>query len=288
MALSDLMTHPLVRFVIPGRFRRTHPVVPVVRLTGAIGAGAPFMQGLTVTGAGASLERAFAVRDAAAVAIVVNSPGGSAVQSHLLYKRIRALAVEHKRHVIAVVEDVAASGGYMIACAADEIFCDGSSIVGSIGVISAGFGFAKAIDKLGVERRVVASGRNKGMLDPFLPERPDDVERLQALQTDVHRQFVALVEARRAGKLQPDGMDLFTGEFWAGTRAVELGLVDGIGDLRSVLRERYGDKVRIRLVGTDRSWFLRRSPSIAAAAAGLPGAALAAAQERALWARFGL
>lgn len=179
------------------------------------------------------------------MALAINSPGGSAVQAHLIYRRIRALADDKKLPVIAMLEDVAASGGYMIACAADEIICDPSSIVGSIGVVGGSFGFNKAIEKLGIERRLYTSGDRKAMLDPFLPEKPEDVERLKAIQHEVHEAFIALVKERRGVKLQSHEIDLFSGEFWTGNRALSLGLVDANGDLRSVLRGRYGEKVAI-------------------------------------------
>src|SRR5262245_54020016 len=186
-----------LRPIVPQRFRTDVPVVPVVRLTGAIGFSTPLKPGLTLAGSARSLERAFAYRRAKAVALLINSPGGSAVQSHLIYKRIRALAEEKTLPVIAFVEDVAASGGYMIACAADEIVADLSSIVGSIGVVGGSFGFPKLLDKIGVERRVYTSGERKVMLDPFLPENPDDVARLKAIQAEIHELFIALVKERR-------------------------------------------------------------------------------------------
>jgi serine protease SohB len=175
-----------LRPILPKRLRGDTPVVPVVRLSGVIGISTPLKPGLTLANVARPLERAFGMRRARAVALVINSPGGSPVQSHLIYRRIRALAAEHERPVIAFAEDVAASGGYMIACAADEIICDPSSIVGSIGVVGGSFGFAKLMDKLGIERRLYTSGENKAMLDPFLPEKPEDVERLKAVQQEIH------------------------------------------------------------------------------------------------------
>src|SRR5215813_12095333 len=190
-----------LRAIVPRRFRADIPVVPVVRLTGVIGFSTPLKPGLTLAGCARSLERAFAVRKARAVALLINSPGGSAVQSHLIFKRVRALAEEKKVPVIAFVEDVAASGGYMIACAADEIVADVSSTVGSIGVVGGSFGFNRLLEKIGVERRLYTSGEHKAMLDPFLPERPDDVERLKSIQREVHEMFIALVRGRRGAKL---------------------------------------------------------------------------------------
>src|SRR4051812_10157171 len=183
--------------VLPRRFRTDVPVVPVVRLSGVIGFSTPLRPGLTLASVAKPLDKAFAYPRARAVALLINSPGGSAVQSHLVFQRIRQLSAERQKPVIAFVEDVAASGGYMIACAADEIVADPSSIVGSIGVIGASFGFAKLINKLGVERRIYTSGVNKAMLDPFLPENPQHVARLKAIQEDIHASFIDLVKSRR-------------------------------------------------------------------------------------------
>lgn len=281
--------------ILPAAWRSDVPVVPVVRLSGTIGMGGPLRPGLTLASAAKPLERAFAVKKAPAVALLINSPGGSAVQSRLIHKRIRSLADESGKHVFAFVEDVAASGGYMIACAADEIVCDPSSIVGSIGVITAGFGFERLIDKIGVERRVYTAGSRKMMLDPFQPERPEDIERLKAIQREAHQIFSGLVKARRGDTLSADDDMLFSGEFWIGTQALGLGLVDDLGDLRSVLRARYGAKVRTPVVSSG-GWFARRlgmtalpAPSLGEAqGAGLAEGLASVAQERALWARYGL
>jgi serine protease SohB len=281
--------------LLPRRFRRDRPVVPVVRLSGIIGFSTPLRPGLSLAGIARTLDRAFAMKNARAVALVINSPGGSPVQSHLIFRRIRELADEHKRRVVAFVEDAGASGGYMIACAADEIIADPHSIVGSIGVVGGSFGFDKLIARLGIERRLYTSGEHKAMLDPFLPENPDDVERLKKLQRDIHDDFIALVKARRGGKLSgPDG-DLFTGEYWTGRRALELGLVDGIGDLRGVLRERYGDKVDTPLVTAERGLFGRRVFGVrlpemlpTARPASLAEDVISTLEARAIWARCGL
>src|SRR3954470_12600898 len=237
-----------LRRLVPARFRSDIPIVPVVRLSGAIGISSPLKPGLTLANVARSLERAFGMHNARAVALSINSPGGAAAQSHLIHRRVRTLADEKKVPVIAFVEDGAASGGYMIACAADEIIADESSIVGSIGVVGGSFGFDKLIEKIGVERRLYTSGENKAMLDPFLPEKPEDVERLKAIQREIHESFIALVKARRGGKLDSRESALFTGAYWTGQRGRELGLVDAIGDLRGTLRERYGDKVRTPLI----------------------------------------
>src|SRR5271170_1368078 len=280
-----------LRSFIPQRFLGDRPVVPVARLTGVIGLSTPLRPGLTLAGLAKTLDRAFAVRDARAVALVINSPGGSPVQSHLIFRRIRELAREKKRRVIAFVEDAGASGGYMIACAADEIIADQYSIVGSIGVVGGSFGFDKLIEKIGVDRRLYTSGQRKAMLDPFLPENPDDVERLKKLQAEIHEDFIALVKERRGAKLTGPENDLFSGEYWTGRRALELGLVDAIGDLRGVLRERFGDKVATPLVAADRGLFGRRIFRAGGGApmpAGLAEDLISALEARALWARCGL
>lgn len=237
------------------------------------------------------LDRAFSQPGLKAVALVVNSPGGSAAQSHLIFKRVRSLAEEKKLPVLVFVEDAAASGGYMIACAGDEIFADPSSIVGSIGVVSASFGFNRLIERFGIERRVHTAGENKAMLDPFRPEDPGDVERLKALQARIHDLFVRLVKTRRGTKLQIDHPDLFTGAFWVGAEAMELGLVDGLGDIRSVLRERFGDKVQIRIIPPTRPSLLARlfsRRSFGPESLIDPDHVLATMEERVAWARLGL
>src|SRR5271167_187342 len=234
--------------LVPARWRRGSAVVPVVRLSGTIGAVTPLRPGMSLAGVAKTLERAFATRNAKAVALMVNSPGGSPVQSRQIYLRIRQLAEEKKLPVLVFVEDVAASGGYMIACAGDEIFCDPSSILGSIGVVGGSFGFQELIKKVGVERRLYTAGEHKAMLDPFLPENPDDVTRLKALQREIHAIFIALVKQSRGARLKGTDDVLFTGEYWAGETSISLGLADAIGDLRSTLRARYGEKVQTPLI----------------------------------------
>ena len=301
MADQDIIEHlkqlfasarAALRPILPKRLRGDTPVVPVVRLSGVIGISTPLKSGLTLANVARPLERAFGMRRAQAVALVINSPGGSPVQSHLIYRRIRELAAENKRPVIAFAEDVAASGGYMIACAADEIICDPSSIVGSIGVVGGSFGFAKLMDKLGIERRLYTSGEHKAMLDPFLPEKQEDVERLKTIQKEVHEMFIALVKSRRGGKLAGMESTLFSGEFWTGSRALELGLVDRLGDLRGFLRERFGEKVAMPLISSERGFFRRRLAAVGATVdVGHPDFAesiVSALEARALWARYGL
>jgi signal peptide peptidase SppA len=239
-----------------------------------------------------SLERAFNVRHARAVALLINSPGGSPAQSHLIHRRIRDLAAEKKLPVIAFIEDVGASGGYMLACAADEIVCDQYSIVGSIGVVGGSFGFDKLMDKIGIERRLYTSGERKAMLDPFLPEKPEDVKRYKAIQKDIHERFIALVKERRGARLKGADKTLFSGEFWTADKAIELGIADALGDLRSMLRARYGDKVRTPLIAAERGLFGRAKPGVMfnqalADRPGLTDEALSTLEARALWGRYG-
>ncbi len=281
---------------LPARFRRGAAVVPVVRLSGVIGAVTPLRPGMSLAGVAKTLERAFGARNAKAVALVINSPGGSPVQSRQIYLRIRQLAAEKNLPVLVFVEDVAASGGYMIACAGDEIFCDPSSILGSIGVVGGSFGFQELIKKIGVERRLYTAGEHKATLDPFLPENPDDVARLKSLQREIHAIFIALVKQSRGGRLKGADDLLFTGEYWAGETSVSLGLADAIGDLRSTLRARYGDKVLTPVIapasGMLSGLLGRRSPGTGSmglldGVAGLPDDLISALETRAIWAKFG-
>jgi signal peptide peptidase SppA len=284
-----------LRPILPKRLRGDTPVVPVVRLSGVIGIATPLKSALTLASVARPLERAFGMRRARAVALQINSPGGSPVQSHLIYRRIRQLATESGRPVIAFAEDVAASGGYMIACAADEIICDPSSLVGSIGVVGGSFGFSKLIDKLGIERRLYTSGDHKAMLDPFLPEKPEDVERLKSVQREIHEGFIELVKRSRGARLKGPEKTVFSGEYWTGSKAIELGLADAIGDLRSTLRARFGEDVLTPLISPARGWLGRVQPGVGAVGIdGLLGGAgfaeeiISALEARALWARYGL
>lgn len=283
--------------VLPKRMRSDSVVIPVIRLSGMImSGGSPFRPALSLASAAGVLEKAFAFKKAPAVAISINSPGGSPVQSRLIYKRIRDLAAEKDKKVLIFVEDVAASGGYMIAIAGDEIIADPSSIVGSIGVVSSSFGFQELIKKIGVERRVYTAGKNKVALDPFQPEKKADVDKLKKLQLEVHQTFIDLVQERRGDRLSDDP-DLFTGAFWSGITGLELGLVDGLGDMRSEIKKRYGEDAKMKLVAAPRGLFGRRlgsggwslgsainSDTVAMATQGL----VDAANERALWGRYGL
>ena len=281
-----------LQFLLPAKYRvYPNPVVPVVRLSGPIGAVMPLRTGLAMSSVAPLLERAFSVPGARAVALVINSPGGSAAQSHLIFKRIRAFAEEKKLPVIAFVEDAAASGGYMIACAADEIYADPASIVGSIGVVSASFGFHELIERIGIERRVHTAGKSKAMLDPFRPENPEDVVRLKGLQRQIHDVFAGLVRDRRGEKLNDSYDDLFSGAFWVGAEALDLGLIDGLGDIRTILRQRFGEKVRFRMIEPARPPLLGRllgRRSLGQSSLIDPGEIVGALEERAAWARLGL
>ncbi len=301
MSNSETVTpsNPARRFIdlcarlVPRRFRSGIPVVPVVRIAGVIGVVTPLRPGLMLSTIARSLEHAFETPRARAVALIINSPGGSPSQSHLIFRRIRQLAEEKNIPVLAFVEDVGASGGYMLACAADEIICNDFSIVGSIGVVGASFGFHDLMEKVGIERRVYTSGDRKVMLDPFLPEKPDDVKRIKAIQQDIHEHFIALVKERRGARLNGSDKTLFSGEFWTAQKAIELGLADRIGDMRSTLRERYGDKVHTPLISAERSLFGRRLPGVNFADAltrqpGLADDLISALEIRAVWGRYGL
>jgi len=281
-----------IRRILPKRFRNDNPVIPVVRLQGAIGMQSPMRSGLSLASAAVPLEKAFSVKKAPAVALIVNSPGGSPVQSRLIFKRIRDLAKENEKDVLVFVEDVAASGGYMIAIAGDEIFVDPSSVVGSIGVVAAGFGFTELIKKIGVDRRVYTAGEKKVTLDPFQPEVPEDIAYLKTLQQEIHDTFIDLVKSRR-GDVLSDDPDLFSGKFWTGKTGVELGLVDAIGDLRGVLRDRYGEKAQPRLISAPRGLFGRKGAlGVAGKGArlteGLGEELISTVEERAMWMRYGL
>ncbi|MEO1651526.1 MAG: S49 family peptidase [Pseudomonadota bacterium] len=275
------------------------PVVPVLRLEGTIGRSSAFSRGLSLASVAGPLEKAFAMSKLPSVAIVINSPGGSPVQSNLIFNRIRQLATEKKKRVYVFCEDLAASGGYYIAVAGDEIYADPSSIVGSIGVIAATFGFDKAIDRVGIERRVYTAGNSKSTLDPFRPEKPEDVARIQSIQTEIHDTFIGVVKSRRGSKLEASDDDLFNGAFWAGPTAHKLGLIDGIADVRSKMREIHGEKIALKVVPMAKKSLLSRlsrssssmphaEVDLEAIASNLAAGAANAIEERSLWARYGL
>lgn len=283
--LDKLRSVPIIGSRIADRLEAA-PTVGVLRLAGVIGPpGMGRRHALALSELASSIDRAFKLPRLKAVALSVNSPGGAPVQAALIAGRIRQLAEEKEVPVYAFCEDVAASGGYWLACAAEEIYADPASIVGSIGVISAGFGFPEMLEKLGVERRVYTSGEKKGMLDPFVAESPDDVERLRDIQEDIHDQFKEYVRTRRSEKLSADEEVLFSGEFWTGRRAEELGLIDGLGDLRSVMRERYGEKVNLKVVGGAKRFGLQR---LLGGRSDYIEQGIAAVEERLSWSRFGL
>jgi len=290
------MTETIHSFL--GRWRRKlfgepTPKVAVVRLYGVIAAGGRFKQNLSMAAVAGQLEQAFSMRGLSAVALLINSPGGSPVQSALILKRIRDLASEKDVPVLAFAEDVAASGGYMLALGGDEIFGNESSIVGSIGVVSSGFGFKAAIEKLGVERRLYTSGESKAMLDAFQDEKEEDVERLKEIQGEIHEHFKSLVRDRRGKRLKGLRGKLFSGEVFTGQEAVKLGLIDDIGEVRTVLRDRFGEKVKMRLVSEKKPRLsgllgLASSDSQMGKIADMPHGLISAVEERLFWHKFGL
>ncbi len=276
--------------------RHRPPVVSVLRLEGVIAQSHGIRKGLNLASQAMAIEKAFNVRKLAAVALCINSPGGSPVQSALIAKRIRDLAEEKEIPVIAFAEDVAASGGYWLACAGDEVYANESSIIGSIGVISGGFGFTELIKKIGIDRRLYTSGDKKSILDPFTPEKPAEVKYLKSLQNEIHGTFSEMVKARRGKRLVGMEKEIFSGAFWTGSKALEMGLIDGIGDLRSVMRERFGDKVRLREIGVPQS-FLRKRLGLFESLGKNSGLLdienmatniMSTIEERLIWSRFGL
>jgi signal peptide peptidase SppA len=268
---------------------------PPLSAHGAIMAGgSQFRPALNLSAVSASLEKAFSYKDAPAVVLSINSPGGSPVQSRMIYARIRQLAAEKNKQVLVFVEDVAASGGYMLALAGDDIYADPTSVVGSIGVVSGGFGFPELMKKIGVERRVYTAGENKAILDPFQPEKDSDIEYLKTLQLEIHKVFIDMVKDRRGAKLRDDPA-LFSGLFWTGLKGLELGLIDGLGDMRDIVKKRFGQTARLELVSPSRGFLGRRAPGIGLSADF--GSSIAASavsglaetiEDRALWSRFGL
>ena len=267
-------------------WRRSRPIVPVVRLSGVISSGSSLgRRGLSLESVEPQLKKAFSVKQAKAVALIINSPGGSPVQSSLIGQRIRDLASHNDLPVLAFCEDVAASGGYWIAAAADEVFANAASVIGSIGVISAGFGFDKAIARLGVDRRVYTAGNAKMTLDPFQPERTEEVDRLKALQADIHQQFITHIESRRGSRLKGDRDALFSGAFWTGQTALELGLIDAIGECRQTLLNRFGSETEIMMIEPKRKLL---PFGVSGMSSRLVEDAAAVAIERAYFSRFGL
>ena len=263
-------------------FFKKKKLIAHIRLNGVIGNAGKFKQGIDFSGQQEIIEKAFSLKKAKAIAISINSPGGSPVQSHLIYKFIRDKAKKNKKKVIVFAEDVAASGGYLIACAGDEIYANSSSIIGSIGVIYSSFGFTELIKKIGVERRVHTAGKNKSTLDPFLDEKNEDIERLKNIQLDLHEDFIRVVEESRGTKLNKSEIELFSGEFWSGSKAKKLGLIDGIGNANEILREKFGDDVIIKKFEKSKSWFAKKLAS-----SNQMDQLINILEERSIWQRYG-
>jgi signal peptide peptidase SppA len=264
-------------------FFKKKNIIAHIKLNGVIGNAGKFKQGIDFAGQEEIIEKAFSLKRAKVVAITINSPGGSPVQSHLIYKFIRNQAKKNKKKVMVFAEDVAASGGYLIACAGDEIYANSSSIIGSIGVIYSSFGFTELIKKIGVERRVHTAGKNKSSLDPFQEEKSEDIERLKNIQLDLHKDFIKVVEESRGTKLKTDGIELFSGEFWAGSKAKELGLIDGLGNANEILKEKFGEDVVIKKFEKPKSWFSKKFSSSINQVDQLANIL----EERSIWQRYG-
>ena len=266
-------------------FFKKKKIVPIIRLSGVIGNVGKFKQGIDFASQQELIKKAFSVKKISAVAISINSPGGSPVQSHLLYSYIRNMAKKKKVKVLVFAEDVAASGGYLIACAGDEIYANSSSIIGSIGVIYSSFGLQELIKKVGVQRRVYTAGKNKSTLDPFLEEKKEDIERLKKIQLDLHADFIKVVEDSRSKKLKKElGIELFTGEFWSGSKSKELGLIDGIGNAEEVLKNKFGENVVIKKFEKPKSWL---SKKFSASKENHVDQLLQVLEERSIWQRYG-
>ncbi len=264
-------------------FLKKKKIISHIKLNGVIGNVGKFRQGIDFAGQEAIIKKAFSVKKAQAVALTINSPGGSPVQSHLIYKYIRQEAKKNKKKVIVFAEDVAASGGYLIACAGDEIYANSSSIIGSIGVIYSSFGFTELIKKIGIERRVHTAGKSKSTLDPFLEEKQEDIERLKNIQLDLHKDFIEIVEESRGSKLNKKDLELFSGEFWSGRKAKDLGLIDGIGNFNEILKNKFGDDVIIKNFEKSKSWLSKKISSSINQQEQL----LNILEERSIWQRYG-
>ena len=265
-------------------FFKKKKIVPHIKLSGVIGNVGKFRQGIDFSSQEEIIKKAFSIKKASAVAVTVNSPGGSPVQSHLIYKFIREQAKKNKKKVIVFAEDVAASGGYLIACAGDEIYANSSSIIGSIGVIYSSFGFKDLIQKIGVQRRVYTAGKNKSTLDPFLDEKQEDIERLKNIQLELHKDFINVVEESRGTKLKKEtGIELFSGEFWSGRKAKDLGLIDGIGNADQILKKKFGEEVVIKKFEKSKGWLAKRLSSSEDHADKI----ISILEERSIWQRYG-
>ena len=265
-------------------FFKKKKIVSHIKLSGVIGNVGKFKQGIDYSGQEEIIKKAFSIKKAQAVAITINSPGGSPVQSHLIYKLIREQAKKHKKKVIVFAEDVAASGGYLIACSGDEIYANPSSIVGSIGVIYSSFGFKDLIQKIGVQRRVYTAGKNKSTLDPFLEEKEEDINRLKSIQLELHQEFINVVEDSRGAKLKKEsGVELFSGEFWSGKKAKEFGLIDGLGNADQILKEKFGEEVEIKKFEKSKGWLAKKLSSSEYQTEKL----INILEERSIWQRYG-
>ena len=266
------------------RFFKKKKIVPHIKLSGVIGSVGKFRQGIDFSSQEEIIKKAFSIKKASVVAVTINSPGGSPVQSHLIYKFIREQAKKNKKKVMVLAEDVAASGGYLIACAGDEIYANSSSIIGSIGVIYSSFGFKDLIQKIGVQRRVYTAGKNKSTLDPFLDEKQEDIERLKNIQLELHKDFINVVEESRGTKLKKEtGIELFSGEFWSGRKAKDLGLIDGIGNADQILRKKFGEEVIIKKFEKSKGWLAKRLSSSEDHADKI----ISILEERSIWQRYG-
>ena len=234
-------------------------IIPHIRLNGIIGSVGRFKQGINFAGQQEIIDKAFSMKKALAIAISINSPGGSPVQSHLIYSYIKKMAKKNNKKILVFAEDVAASGGYLIACAGDEIYANSSSIIGSIGVISASFGFQDAIKRIGIERRVYTAGKNKSTLDPFKEEKEEDIQRLKKIQLELHEDFINVVKSSRGKKLvDTDKNNTFTGEFWSGSTSLKLGLIDGIGNAEQILREKFGEEIVIKKLEKQKGFIAKK------------------------------
>jgi len=264
-------------------------IIPTIRLSGVIGQSGFFKSGLTISSLNKLIDKLFSNKKSPAVALIINSPGGSPTQSSLIADKIISRAKEKNKKVIAFVEDVAASGGYWLACSADEIFIDQNSVIGSIGVISPGFGFVELIKKIGVDRRVYTSGKSKSFLDPFKPEKKEDIRRLKVIQEEIHENFISYVKKRRGSKIKhAKESEIFSGLFWVGQKAIDYGLVDGMGSIYQILRKKYGDNVKIKFIDQKKTFIQKKLTSQNNFSLIDTNLLIEQIEEKALWSRYGL